>query len=217
MKFAKITGIMIAGAVLVILLAGCPSKTSDGGDSDTLTSPLDTPTIVISDSVQVDTAGINPREDSNTSKNDTLRPDPGAGRKASPDFTLEDMSGKSHVLSAYQGKVVLLDFWATTCGPCKQEIPHLVALYNKYKSQGFVAFGIGLDKKSNLERYLGANPIAYPVLVDERGSAATLYGVNAIPRTLLIDKKGRVAFDHIGYKPGMEAQIEQEITALLAE
>jgi peroxiredoxin len=217
MKLIKITGFMIAGVALMILLAGCPPKTSDGESADTLTSPLDTPTIVISDSVPVDTTGINPREDSDTSKNDTPRPDPGAGRKLAPDFTLQDMSAKSHVLSAYKGKVVLLDFWATTCGPCKQEIPHLIALYNKYKSQGFVAFGIGLDKKSNLERYLGKNPIAYTVLVDEKGSAAVLYGINAIPRTLLIDKKGRVAFDHIGYKPGMEAQIEQEITALLAE
>jgi thiol-disulfide isomerase/thioredoxin len=113
--------------------------------------------------------------------------------------------------------VVLLDFWATWCGPCKAEIPHLVKLYNKYKSQGLVVIGVGLDKQARLADYVKQNGVTYITLVDEKSASAKAYNVSGIPRTLMIDKKGRIAFDHTGYSPGMESQVEAEITGLLAE
>jgi peroxiredoxin len=138
-------------------------------------------------------------------------------RKAAVDFTLADLSGTPHSLSDYQGKVVLVDFWATWCGPCREEIPHLAKLYEAYGSQGLVVLGVGLDKEASLAEFVSENGISYVVLVDETGVTGNLYSVKGIPRTLIIDKKGRIAFDHTGFAPGMEVTMEQEIRTLLAE
>ncbi|MBD3286845.1 redoxin domain-containing protein [candidate division WOR-3 bacterium] len=220
MKLKKTAGLTIAGLVVIATLAGCPGKEAND-EEDTLNTPVDTADIEVVEPDTglpvIDTSSLGAGEDPDSVTDTEPKPDPGPDRKAAPDFTLKDMSGKSHTVSAYKGKVVLLDFWATWCGPCKKEIPHLEAIYNKYKSQGFAALGIGLDKESNLERYLSKTPIAYTVLVDEKGVSGGLYGISGIPRTILIDKKGRIAYDHTGYRPGMENQIEQEVTSLLAE
>lgn len=145
------------------------------------------------------------------------RPDPGAHRALAPDFTLTDLGGNTHSLSSYRGKVVLLDFWASWCGPCKVEIPYLITTYKKYRSQGLVVLGVGLDSKHLLNRASADLEITYPVLVDDRRITAQPYGIRGIPRSILVDKKGRMAFDHEGFRPGMEKGIEAEVKKLLAE
>jgi peroxiredoxin len=215
MRFAKIAGVM---AVLAILeagsLAGCAKRKGNDGHvmppqptSDTLTTPQ------VGDTSLQSQPGQGEADTSNVS----TPHDPGADRRAASDFTLADISGKEHSLSDYQGKVVLVDFWATWCRPCVMEIPHLIKLYEDYSSQGFVILGVGLDKKAKLAEFARENGMSYVVLVDERGVTGKLYSVKGIPRTLIIDKKGRIAFDHTGFAPGMEVQMEQEIRTLLAE
>jgi peroxiredoxin len=202
MKFSKIAGVMVILSILGIgLPAGCAKKTPD----DVPVTPPVTTAEDVSDTSVTDTS------------KGSIPHDPGKGRRVAPDFTLADLSGREHSLSDYQSRVVLVDFWATWCRPCLIEIPHLLKLYEAYKSQGFVALGVGLDKKANLAEFARENRMSYVVLVDEKGIAGKLYGIRSIPRTLIVDKKGRVAFDHTGFVPGMEAQMEAQIRTLLAE
>ncbi|MEA3312136.1 MAG: TlpA disulfide reductase family protein [candidate division WOR-3 bacterium] len=217
MKFAKLAWVMVVTLILGIGL-GCSKKNLN-----------DVPPVVPTEDVSTtsgtteltDTSSPEPQfpgQEEDTAKSSTSpKPDPGANRRQAPDFTLADLSGSQHSLSDFRGKVVLVDFWATWCGPCRKEIPHLVKFYDAYSSQGFVILGVGLDKEANLSRFANQNGISYIVLVDEKGVAGKLYGIRSIPRTLIIDKKGRIAFDHTGFPSGMEVEMEAEILTLLAE
>jgi peroxiredoxin len=213
MKFAKIAEVVVILSILgICLIAGCAKKNPDEAP---LTPAEDVPDTSVTDTL--------PEPGSPGKKGDTAetaaepREDPGADRRAAPDFTLADLSGNERSLSDFRGKVVLVDFWATWCRPCVIEIPHLIELYEAYKSQGFVALGVGLDKKAKLAEFARENQMSYIVLVDEKGVTGSLYAIRGIPRTLIIDKKGRIAFDHTGFAPGMEVKMEQEIGTLLAE
>jgi len=217
MRLIKITGFLA-----LLLLVACPGKPGDdNGDIDQQIDTADVPPVpdsVISD-IEGDEVDIENSDEQlvDGPDPDLEKPDPGVGRDDAADFTLSDVSGKSHSLSKYKGKVVLVDFWATWCGPCKAEIPHLADLYIKYKGQGFVILGVGLDKKASIERYLATTNVPYIVLVDEDSKSSKSYGVSGIPRTIMVDKKGRVAFDHTGYTEGMEDELDEEIATLLGE
>jgi len=210
MKFAKITGVMIILLILGFGLAGCKPKPADEDQANPI------PDVPMSQAAQTPDS-ITEQVESDTESSTEPDSDPGKNRKQAPDFTLADLSGRLHSLADFQGKVVLVDFWATWCGPCRKEIPHLVKLYDTYKSKGFVILGVGLDRQSNIAKFVADNKISYTVLVDEKSVAARPYGVSGIPRTLIIDKKGRIAFDHTGFAPGMEKEMEAEIGTLLAE
>jgi peroxiredoxin len=116
-----------------------------------------------------------------------------------PDFKLRDSTGASIRLSAYKGKVVLLNFWATWCHGCKTEIPWFMEFAAKYKDRGLVVLGVALDDEGwkPVRPYLAEKKINYPVVV---GSAALAkqYGVGTMPMTYLIDRRGKVAATHIG-------------------
>ncbi len=140
----------------------------------------------------------------------------GASRVPATDFTLASLDGKNHTLSSYRGKVVLVDFWASWCGPCKAMIPHAVELYNQYKNQGLMVLGVGLDDEASLRKFVAKTPISYPVLVG-RSETGRTFGVSAIPTSLILDRKGNIAFRHTGFYPGMESTLEDEIKVLLAE
>ena len=117
------------------------------------------------------------------------------GGKA-PEFELSTAAGKVVKLSDFKGKVVLIDFWASWCGPCRQENPHVIALYEKYKGKGFDVFGVSLD--DDKEAWLTAlkkDGIPYTQVSDLKGwesSIAALYQVEAIPATFLLDKEGKI-------------------------
>jgi thiol-disulfide isomerase/thioredoxin len=140
--------------------------------------------------------------------------EPQAGLAA--DFTLLDLADNQHTLSRYQGQVVLLDFWATWCGPCRAAIPELIKLDEEYRVKGLVVLGIGLDSKSALQVFAQNNHITYPILVGNQ-ALAQRYEVTAIPTTYLIDKSGRVARRWVGFTPGLETQFRAEIERLLTE
>ncbi|MHC4538349.1 MAG: ankyrin repeat domain-containing protein [Planctomycetota bacterium] len=134
--------------------------------------------------------------------------------KTAPSFTLPDVSGKRVSLSDFRGKVVLLDFWATWCGPCRQAIPHLQALHKKYKDQGLVVVGINNEKDHDKVKKFSEEQISYVVLLDADEQFEE-YGVRGIPTAFYIDREGKIRYRDVGFGPGKEKQIEQKVRELL--
>ncbi|HXH05877.1 MAG TPA: TlpA disulfide reductase family protein, partial [Vicinamibacterales bacterium] len=138
-------------------------------------------------------------------------------RPARLDFTVKDMHGRSVRLSDYKGKVVLLNFWATWCGPCKVEIPALVDVYTRYRDKGLAVVGISVDDSpEQLRRFAQDYKMNYPVLVgrDREDIVDEAYGPNwAIPVSFLISRDGRICRKHMG--PLTKDQLERQVTALL--
>ncbi len=121
-------------------------------------------------------------------------------RKLAPDFALKDANGKVVKLSDYRGKVVLLNFWATWCGPCKIEIPWFMDFEQTYKDKNFAVLGISLDEDGwdAVKPYIEQRKINYRVVIGT-DKVATLYGdVDSLPTTFMIDREGRVAAVHVG-------------------
>ena len=111
--------------------------------------------------------------------------------KPAMDFQVIGLAGEELSLAQYRGQVVLLDFWATWCGPCKTEMPYVKKVYAKYRDQQFEIIGISLDRaKAPLESYIEKEEIAWPQFLDQAGKIATMYNVSAIPSTFLIDGEG---------------------------
>ena len=135
-----------------------------------------------------------------------------------PDFALKSSTGENLRLSEYRGDVVMINFWATWCGPCRQEMPLLDELYTRYQRVGFNLLGVNIDDDSNramsMIRELGVN---FPVLFDARKEVSKMYDVDAMPVTVLIDREGNVRYVHQGYKPGYEEKYLDQVRALLRE
>jgi peroxiredoxin len=135
-----------------------------------------------------------------------------------PDFTLRSAEGRNLRLAEQRGRVVLVNFWATWCGPCKVELPHLVKLYEKYKGAGFVLLGVNVDEDPKaavaLARRLG---VTFPVLLDAEKTVSRLYALDSMPATVLIDRDGRVRHLHRGYRDGMEVAYERQVRELVKE
>jgi len=114
--------------------------------------------------------------------------------------------------------VVMVNFWATWCGPCRQEMPHLNRLYGKYRDAGFTLLGVNIDedqgKAIGLASRLG---LGFPVLLDTDKRVSRLYDLSTMPSTVLIDRDGRVRFVHLGYRDGDERTYEARIRELLKE
>jgi cytochrome c biogenesis protein CcmG/thiol:disulfide interchange protein DsbE len=128
---------------------------------------------------------------------DTLTPE--AQRKMAPDFTLTDAKGKTITLSAFKGKVVLLDFWATWCGGCKVEIPWYIEFDNKYRDRGLAVIGVSMDDEGMkvVKPFLAQKNMEYPVVIGSE-ALARKYNLESMPLTLLIDRGGRIAVSHAG-------------------
>ena len=137
-------------------------------------------------------------------------------KPANFDFTMKDVDGKEVSLSAYKGKVVLLNFWATWCGPCKAEIPGFVRLQEKYRDQGLVIVGYSVDDTAEKAKaYAAQYKMNYPILLGEgREDVQDAYGpIWGIPASFIISKDGKVCRKHMGIAP--EAVFEKEVVALL--
>jgi len=132
---------------------------------------------------------------------------------AAPQFTLTDVTGRPLALSNYRGKVVILDFWAPWCPPCRREIPDLVSLQQQYASQGLQIIGIGLDQPGNVAAFVQQNGINYPVAVGNDAIANLYGGVSGIPTTFIIDKQGNITNRFEGFTD--RTVFEQEIKKLL--
>ena len=136
--------------------------------------------------------------------------------KPAPDFTLRDLKGNQVSLSDFRGQPVVLNFWATWCSPCRVEIPHLEALYTKYKDQGLVVIGMNTETDYMKVKYFAEPQISYTVLLDG-GTQAQGYDVSGIPCTYYIDRKGIIRHRSVGFAPGGEALIEEKIKELLTD
>ncbi|MGZ3240188.1 MAG: peroxiredoxin family protein [Burkholderiaceae bacterium] len=133
-----------------------------------------------------------------------------------PDFTLRTMGGPNQRLQEQRGRVVMINFWATWCGPCRQEMPHLNQLYDKYRTAGFVLFGVNVDEDTRLASEIALKlGIKFPVLLDTEKKVSRLYDLTTMPSTVLIDRDGKVRYIHHGYRSGYEDTYDKQIRELL--
>lgn len=137
-------------------------------------------------------------------------------RKAAPDFALKDADGKTVHLSDYKGKVVLLDFWATWCAPCKVEIPWFMEFEQQFKDKGFAVLGVSMDEDgwSVVKPYLQKLNMNYRVVLGNDKVGDQYGGVDSLPTTFLIDRQGRIASAHVGLSGGKE-DFKNDISNLL--
>jgi peroxiredoxin len=135
-----------------------------------------------------------------------------------PDFTLRTMGGPNLRLKEQRGQVVLINFWATWCAPCRKEMPHLNQLYDKYRSSGFVLLGVNVDDNAGNATDVAAKlGVKFPVLLDTDKKVSHLYDLNSMPTTVVIDRDGKVRYLHRGYQDGYEVSYDQQIRQLLKE
>jgi peroxiredoxin len=142
---------------------------------------------------------------------------PHSARTPAPDFTLSDASGQPVQLSSFQGKVVLLNFWATWCGGCKVEIPWLIDFQRAYANRGLAILGVSFDDDGwkVVRPFVAAKHVNYHVMIGNPHIAALYGSVGALPVTFVIDKSGRIASTHLGLVSRIDYQTE--IEKLLSE
>ena len=141
-------------------------------------------------------------------------------RKKAPGFTLQRTKGGPFKPSEAEGKVLVLDFWATWCVPCKASFPKLDAIYRKYKGTGLELIGVNEDEsgaKDEIDSFISDTGATFPIILDSKQKVAEKYGVEAMPSTIVIDKKGVVRFVHDGSHGDEDKIIEKEVKKLLAD
>lgn len=139
------------------------------------------------------------------------------GQPAS-DFVLRSLGGQNVRLSEHLGEVVILNFWATWCGPCRQEMPLLDEIYNKYRRAGLVVFSVNIDDEPDRATEMAQTlEVSYPVLFDQRKDVAKAFEVGMLPVTVLIDRAGLVRYVSNGYKSGYEKRYTETLRELLNE
>jgi thiol-disulfide isomerase/thioredoxin len=141
-----------------------------------------------------------------------------AGPETAPEVRFTSLTGQPFSTSDLRGKVVLVNFWATWCAPCRKEMPHLNRIADKYRASGLVMLGVNIDDDvrtaSDVAAKLG---VKFPVLLDTDKKVSKLYDLNSMPSTLVIDRNGRVRYVHRGYQDGYEDQYDKQIRDLLKE
>jgi len=135
-----------------------------------------------------------------------------------PDFSLQTRAGNEIALSDYAGQVVMINFWASWCGPCRQEMPLLEDLYQRYEPMGFTLLGVNVDEdSSDALAYLEEVSVSFPVPLDTENYVSKAYDVIAMPSTVLVGRDGKLRYIHHGYQPGYENDYQNQIRELLRE
>ena len=135
-----------------------------------------------------------------------------------PQFNLASQGGKDISLSQYKGQVVMLNFWASWCGPCRQEMPILEQLNHQYHNKGVTLIGVNVEPDSSAANtWLKATPVTFPILYDVDSKVSKLYEVQGMPNTVILDRKGVVRYIHRGYTPGAENEYLDQIRTLIRE
>jgi len=137
-----------------------------------------------------------------------------------PGFQLSARGGKTIDLSQYKGQVVMINFWASWCKPCRDEMPLLEDIYKKYKPMGFTMLGVNVEPdKKDADAWLGklSKPVTFPIAYDVDSKVSKLYKVETMPSTVIVDRKGNVRVLHRGYKPGDENVYLTQIRSMLKE
>lgn len=141
---------------------------------------------------------------------------PEADRKKAPEFALKDAQGRVAKLSDYKGKVVLLNFWATWCGPCKIEIPWFADFEQRFKDKGFAVVGVSMDDDGweSVKPYIEEKKVNYRIVIGTEETADIYGGVSSLPTSFLIDRQGKIASAHVGLVS--KSVYQNEIEHLLA-
>ena len=137
-----------------------------------------------------------------------------------PDFQLEDMDGEKYSLQSYRGKVVILNFWATWCPPCRREIPSMEALYQAFRDEAFAILAINeWETEDHVFAFMGQLPVepSFPILLDLDSEVATSFGVKGLPTTLLLDPQGRIVYRAVGGRDFDHPEVKKTIRALLPD
>jgi thiol-disulfide isomerase/thioredoxin len=141
-----------------------------------------------------------------------------AGDSPAPAFSLPARGGSTIDLSQFKGQVVMINFWASWCVPCRQEMPLLETIYKKYKPLGFTLIGVNVEPdQKDAEGFLKQTPVSFPVLFDAKSQVSSLYNVQVMPTTVFIDRKGNVRLVHQSYQPGAENLYLDQIRTLIRE
>jgi peroxiredoxin len=138
--------------------------------------------------------------------------------KFAPNLTLQSADGSTVELSTYRGKVVLVDFWASWCPPCKTSFPALDSLYREYEPRGLEVLAVNLDeRRRDADAFLSDHSHRLTVLFDPSGASPMAFGVKGMPSSFLIDKAGHIRFTHMGYSGNVGERYRREIAQLIAE
>jgi peroxiredoxin len=140
-----------------------------------------------------------------------------AGERA-PEIGLRDLDGNRVTIASLRGNVVLVDFWASWCEPCAEEMPVLERLYQRYRGQGFRVVAVSQDRQvSNVRSFLNEHSVSFPVVHDASHQVAGRYSPPRMPSSFIIDRNGVVRHVHAGYRSGDARAFEREIRALLSQ
>jgi len=139
--------------------------------------------------------------------------------ESAPKLKLPELeTGNVISLNDLTGKIVYIDFWASWCGPCRQEMPLLNALHNKYEPLGFTVLGVNVEEQvENAKAFLADRPVDFPILLDSNNRISKLYDVVAMPSTVVIDRDGNIRFIHYGYQKGDEVKYRNMVKTLIRE
>jgi peroxiredoxin len=141
-----------------------------------------------------------------------------ASAEQAPDFTLQSSTGDNVRLAEQRGQVVMLNFWASWCGPCRTEMPLLDEMSKRYSAAGFVLYGVNVEEdNTDAKKLIKDLGVTFPILYDTESKASSLYNVDAMPTTVVIDKKGEIRYVNRGYKPGDENKYRDQIRELIKE
>lgn len=141
-----------------------------------------------------------------------------ASADPAPDFTLQSSTGENARLAEQRGQVVMLNFWASWCGPCRKEMPLLDEMSKRYSAAGFVLYGVNVEEdNTDAKKLIEELGVSFPILWDTESKASSLYNVDAMPTTVLIDKKGEIRYVNRGYKAGDENKYRDQIRELIKE
>ena len=141
-----------------------------------------------------------------------------ASANPAPDFTLLSSTGENVRLAEQRGQVVMLNFWASWCGPCRKEMPLLEEMSKRYSTAGFVLYGVNVEEdNTDAKKLIKELGVTFAILYDTESKASSLYNVDAMPTTVVIDKKGAIRFVNRGYKAGDEVKYREQIRELIKE
>jgi thiol-disulfide isomerase/thioredoxin len=135
-----------------------------------------------------------------------------------PGFALQSRDGTKVSPAQYKGDVVMINFWATWCVPCRQEMPKLEALYQRYNKLGFKLLAVNVENNPDgVKKWLAETPVSFPVLFDTKSEVSKLYKVETMPTTVIVAKDGTMRYLHHGYQAGYENDYQNEVRTLLRE